>query len=106
MRESESWASSALQQDPSSFPPSLRPSVRPVKWLFLLGVDGYGVTPVINALSVSLPLLCRSGAGQEEPQAGGEYTTTLFSFISSLLHLFVLFPPCMPTSYWMDVGAI
>lgn len=28
---------------------------------------------VINALSVSLPMFCRSGASQEESKAGGEY---------------------------------
>lgn len=30
-------------------------------------------TQVINALSVSLPMFCRSGASQEESKAGGEY---------------------------------
>ncbi len=40
---------------------------------FLIGGDKGRAQQVINALSVSLPVFCRSGASQEESKAGGEY---------------------------------
>lgn len=47
------------------------PSAHPGE--FLIRGDKGRATQVINALSVSLPMLCRSGASQEESKAGGEY---------------------------------
>lgn len=40
---------------------------------FLIRADKSRAPQVINALSVSLPMFCRSGASQEESKAGGEY---------------------------------
>lgn len=47
------------------------PSIRPGE--FLIRGDKGRASQVINALSVSLPMFCRSGASQEESKAGGEY---------------------------------
>lgn len=56
---------SVLQQKPQVHPSVLR-RFGPE------GKAGGGAPQVINALSVFLPMSCRSGASQEEPKAGGE----------------------------------
>ncbi len=65
-RRRESWASCALLCSRNQ-----GPSVRPGE--FLIRGDEGRAQQVINALSVSLPMFCRSGASQEESKAGGEY---------------------------------
>ena len=43
-------------------------------FFFFIRGDKGRAQQVINALSVSLPMFCRSGASQEESKAGGEYS--------------------------------
>ena len=61
------------------------PSVRPGE--FLIRGDKGRAPQVINALSVSLPMFCRSGTSQEESKAGGEYyDLQLFCVCASSLY--------------------
>lgn len=53
---------------------------------FLIRRDKGRAPQVIDALSVSLPMFCRSGASQEEPKAGGEYYDLQLSCMCAFPH--------------------